>query len=245
MTASSADIAGFLLEQIQRAKALRLAHRRSPERPAQRELLRKWQARRLAHTHRDLLHDPSYRPAAEFFLSDIYGPQDTSARDMAVERIYPVMVRMLPERALRTIGLALELNALTEQLDDELLDMLLQQTNGLAEITPAAYAEAYRHCDNHALRKHQIDLITQVGLHLADVVRKPLVYKVLHAMRTPARLAGFAELQSFLERGFDAFRRVPAPEKFVDLIERRETQILDRIYAGRPQPFDLEDLGEL
>jgi hypothetical protein len=35
------------------------------------------------------------------------------------------------------------------------------------------------------------------------------------------------------------------PESFVGLIERKETQILDRIYAGAAQPLDVEDPGEL
>jgi hypothetical protein len=243
MTTTSANIAGFVLEQIERAKALRLAGARSPARKQQRERLRNWQAKRLAHTHRDLLHDPSHRPAVEFFLSEIYGPQDTSVRDASVERIYPVIIRMLPERALHAIGLALELDALTEHLDDKLLDTLALDAR--SEITAAAYASAYRRCDNYALRKHQIELITRIGLHLAEIVRKPLVYEVLHAMRTPAHLAGFGELQRFLERGFDTFRRIPDPEKFVDLVERRETLILDRIYAGGEQPFEIDGLAEL
>ena len=59
-------------------------------------------------------------------------------------------------------------------------------------------------------------------------------------MRRPARLAGFGELQDFLERGFRAFRHMEDASEFLDTIERRETQILDRIYARHPHPFDLE-----
>jgi len=236
--ATTDDAAHFLMRQIERAKALRLTRASGLEHAAKRILLRQWQAARLAATHKDLLDHPSFAAAAQFFLSDLYGINDTSRRDADVERIYPVMVRMLPERALRSIGGALELDALTEQLDEQLLDVLEQQLDVRDQITERAYAEAYRRCDNYALRKHQIALITEVGQHLSEMVNKPLVYKTLRAMRVPARLAGFGELQDFLERGFSAFLKIDDPQQFLSLIERRETQILDRIYAGHARPFD-------
>lgn len=240
VTAEREEAATFLLRQIERAKALRAAWGTSADRTDQRLRLRTWQAARLARTHQALLDDPHYRPAAEFFLSDLYGLKDTTARDAAVEHIYPVMVKMLPERALHSVGVALELDALTEQLDDQLIESLGKVAGGSAEITDAVYAEAYRRCDNYAERRHQIALIAEVGDHLCDVVAKPLIGRVLRTMRMPARLAGFGELQDFLERGFSAFSHIPDPHRFVRLVEEREIRVLDRIYAGDPRPFDPE-----
>ena len=238
--AQTEDAPQFLARQIERAKGFRLAQARSPEHSARRVLLRQWQAARLAATHKDLVEHPEYGPAAKFFLSDLYGVKDTAKRDAAVERIYPVMVRMLPDHALHSIGMAIELDALTEQLDEQLLDVLDRQLGARDQITEKAYVEAYRRCDNYALRKHQIDLIIENGKHLSEMVNKPLVYTALRTMRVPARLAGFGELQDFLERGFSAFLEIQDPQAFLDLIEHRETQILDRIYTGHPRPFDLE-----
>ena len=203
-------------------------------------LLRQWQAARLARTHKDLLEDRRYRPAAEFFLSDLYGTKDTGQRDAAVERIYPVMVKMLPEAALHGVGVALELDALSEELDAQMLDVLFEDLRVQDAITEHAYADAYRRCDNYALRKHQIELVSEVGKDLALVVAKPLIYRLLRSMRVPARVAGFGELQDFLERGFHAFQQLEQPEAFLETIEQREVQILDRIYASHPRPFDLE-----
>ena len=234
------EAAEFLHRQISRAKELRLSHQTSPDRTAKWLLLRQWQAARLAQTHKDLLDNPKYRPAAEFFLSDLYGTKDTGERDAAVERIYPVMVKMLPEAALHGIGVALELDALSEELDAKILHVLFEDLGTQDAITERAYVEAYRQCNNYAARKHQIELISEVGRDLALVVAKPLIYKVLRSMRIPARLAGFGELQEFLERGFHAFQQMEKPEVFLATIERREVQILDRIYAGHPRPFDLE-----
>ena len=234
------DAAEFLRAQISRAKELRLAHQTSADRAAKWLLLRQWQAARLARTHKDLLDDRRYRPAAEFFLSDLYGTKDTGQRDAAVERIYPVMVKMLPEAALHGVGVALELDALSEELDARMLQVLFEDHGIQDAITERAYADAYRRCDNYASRKHQIELVSEVGKDLALVVAKPLIYRLLRGMRVPARLAGFGELQDFLERGFHAFQQMEQPEVFLETIEHREVQILDRIYASHPRPFDLE-----
>lgn len=237
---SNDELSAFLRRQIERAKALRTVHRGDPQGSAKRRRLREWQQERLSRTYGDLLSSPRYGPAAEFFLSDLYGLQDTGARDAAIERLYPTMVKLLPEAGLRSIGFALELDALSEELDAQLLDALESKLAPHSRMLEADYCEAYRRCDNYALRRHQIELFRDVGDALAHAVEKPLVYSLLRGMRRPARLAGFGELQDFLERGFRAFRHMQDAREFLDTIERRETRILDQIYARHPHPFDLD-----
>ena len=192
---------------------------------------------------RDLLDSPRYRPAAEFFLSDLYGLTDTSARRRRSRRLYPTMVKLMPEAGLHSVGLALELDALSEELDARLLDLLEARSASRSGILETEYCEAYRCCDNYALRKHQIGLFRGVGDTLAGAVQKPLLYSLLRGMRRPARLAGFGELQDFLERGLRAFRHMDDASEFLETIEGRETRILDRIYAGNAHPFDLDGIS--
>ncbi len=233
------DISEFLLGQMNRVKLLRQAHEASAERTARRLWLRRWQAARLARTYQDLLDDANTRPAAEFFLSDLYGLKDTGERDAGLERVFPVMSKVLPDAALHGIGLAVELDALSEELDAQLLDVLARIPGASDELSEDGYADAYRRCDNYERRKHQIGLIRETGEDLAQLVRKPMVYAMLRGMRGPAKAAGCGALQDFLERGFRAFRKMKDAQRFLDTIERRETQILDRIYGGTPRPFDL------
>jgi hypothetical protein len=56
-------------------------------------------------------------------------------------------------------------------------------------------------------------------------------------MRGPARMAGFAVLQDFLERGFAAFHAMGGAQVFLQTIEARETQILEAIQGGVTDPF--------
>jgi len=229
--------ADYLQQQIGRGTRLRAARGSSPAAAADRELLRRWQAGRLERTHKDFLEDPRYRPAAEFFLTDIYGTGDTTRRDEEIERAYPLMIRTMPDRALRSIGAAFELDALTETLDEQLLAALSRSNLNVAALDERTYAQAFRACDNYDLRTRQIDLIAKLGGELSRLVAKPLLARTLRAMRLPARVAGYGTLQSFLERGFEAFRRMPDARMFVDTVEARERRILDRIYAKDPDPF--------
>jgi hypothetical protein len=69
------------------------------------------------------------------------------------------------------------------------------------------------------------------GHRLDALVHKPLVSRTLKLMRHPARLAGLSELQNFLERGFDAFRRMHGAQEFLATIRRRETTIVNELFS--------------
>lgn len=201
-------------------------------------LLRRWQAQRLSRTYADLAADERYAPAAAFFLSDIYGERDFSERDRAVQRAYPVIEKTLPKAALAPIERAMELHDLSVQLDTALAGVLADKLGVRERISEAQYAQGYRLCDNRARRLRQIDLLVAVGKDLDRVVAKPLVRRMLILARRPARMAGFGELQDFLERGFDAFRHMGGADEFIRIIETREKAILERLFAGHPRPFE-------
>ena len=201
--------------------------------------LRHWQAQRLARTYADLAAVARYAPATAFFLSDIYGERDFSERDRAVERAFPVIRKTMPKAALAPIERAIELDQLSKTLDTALAGVLADELADDDALSEAAYAHAYRLCDNRAQRMHQIELTVAVGSDLDRAVAKPLVRRLLILARSPARAAGFGALQDFLERGFDAFRHMGGAGEFLQTIKTRETAILERLFAERPQPFEV------
>jgi hypothetical protein len=60
---------------------------------------------------------------------------------------------------------------------------------------------------------------------------------MLKLMRRPARMAGLADLQDFLERGFTAFRAMQGADEFLAVVKERETRILNRLFSGAAKPF--------
>jgi len=150
------------------------------------------------------------------------------------------MMRMLPERVIRTVGRAAELNALSHELDRLLL---LQLPRARGEFTVAEYCIAYRRMGNRPARERQIDLIGEIGAGLDVYVRKPLIHAALVMMRRPARLAGLSVLHDFLERGFSAFHRMGGATEFLATIDRRERELMNALFAGEtaclPNPGEL------
>lgn len=202
---------------------------------ARRAALRAWQAVRLAQTHADLLASPRYATAAAFFLSDLYGPKDFGERDSELERILPLMTSMLPVSGLRTLLLAIEVDALSERFDAAMVRVLGARLDGNG-LDSGSYAAAYREVGDRPGRATQIRLIGETGAALNAFAHKPFVRMSLKMMHTPARMAGLGELQAFLERGFDAFRTMRDAGEFLDLIVARERAFSAALFAGGAQP---------
>ena len=220
-----------LAEHLRRLKDLRGAGSARPVRLAE---LKRFQSQRLARSYQDLASQPRYRAATAFFLDDIYGPKDFSARDQEMLRILPVMCRILPASAVETAALAIELEALSEDLDHRLAAALPE-----GSLDDAAYAKAYRESSRRDERIRQIDLIEAVGRRLDALVKKPLVSQMLKLMRRPAHMAGMGDLQDFLEQGFASFREMKGADEFLATLRSREEKILSRLFSGAPEPFSI------
>ncbi|MET0204196.1 MAG: hypothetical protein ABW276_07795 [Casimicrobiaceae bacterium] len=223
-----------LVRELTRVARLHDERRTNPILAGSLERLADWQARRLRTTYADLAADPRYTAAVTFFQNDLYSGADYSRRDADLARVVPTMVKMLPEGVIATVALAMELNALSQELDRALLERLPRAD---AQFSVAEYCKAYRRAGNFPLRRRQIKLIGEVGAALDRYVQKPLVRTALAMMRQPARLAGMGALQEFLERGFAAFRAMGGADTFLRTIDERETRIMESIAGGATDAF--------
>lgn len=196
--------------------------------------LRAWQAARLRGTYADLAADPRYAPAVGFFETDLYGRGDFSRRDADLARVVPMLVRLMPESVVACVAEAVELNALSQDLDRRLL-VALPRADG--QFTVAEYCSAFRRAGELGARRRQIQLIDDVGRALDRFVARPMMRTSLAMMRGPARLAGLGALQAFLERGFAAFRTMHGAEHFLATVAAREKALLDAIMGGANDPF--------
>jgi hypothetical protein len=199
--------------------------------------LRQWQAGRLAQTYADLLADKQFSAAGQFFLSDIYAARDFTQRDHDVARLHAWLKRVVPAPMLKLLTELVELNALSNALDQRLAQVLDEKLGEQDSLSAAVYAGAYRQCDNYAERARQIALIVEVVGQVGAGARQRLVGAALGVVRGPASRAGWVELYDFVERGYAAFRPMRDVKPFTEAIQSRETRILDQIYAGAAEPF--------
>jgi hypothetical protein len=205
---------------------------------ARREELRRWQAQRLAFTHADLLASPRYARATRFFLDELYGAKDFSQRDAELARVIPTLARFLPAAALETIADAVELDALSERLDLATAKAIAADPKAAGRpIDDAVYARAFAQAGARTDRERQVELIDHIGRALDGLVKHPLLGGLLGAMEAPARLAGLSAMHAFLASGFASFRAMRGADEFLRTVVSRETALMQRIYAGEPDPI--------
>jgi hypothetical protein len=215
------------IAEARELRAARAADPRAEDYPR----LKAWQAARLAQTYADLLASERYRPAAEFFLSDLYGPKDFRSRDEELARVVPVMVHVLPARALLTLLEAVRMDTLSESLDTAMV-LALRDAGRTRDIDWPAYVAAYRRCGRRRDREQQIALIDKIGKTLDRLTRMPLIRVSLRLMNGPAHLAGLGALHDFLQRGFDAFGEMKGADEFLAIVTQRETELMKELFAG-------------
>jgi len=198
--------------------------------------IKQFQRERLAAVHADLLKSERYRLAARFFLDELYGARDFSSRDQELARMIPSMCRLLPESVLATLADAIELDAVSEQLDEAMAALHEAQAAVLPVLTERRYFDLYRAVGRRDLRVRQIELVEHVGRELDRLVGKPFLYRILKGMEGPARLAGLARMQSFLVSGFEAFRNMRGAEDFIRTVTDRERALMEATFSDAAGP---------
>ena len=193
--------------------------------------LKQWQIQRLRTTYADLLANPRYKEAAEFFLEELYGAKDVDQRDTEAQKVAPKLATLLPARAVDALLLAVQLEEMAERFDIE-----MSRTIELP-ITEENYAEGYRATGTEAERVRQIELADRIGKALEKLAKVPMLSTMLHMMKAPAAIWGLSHLHRFLQRGFDAFVGMRGAREFLEKTNRRELAINERLFASDPEPF--------
>lgn len=199
------------------------------------EELQQWQRSRIARSFEDLARSEGYRAAVQFFLSELYGGLDFRERDQEMDRVMPVMVRLLPDRTLATMSRAFELQAISLEFDMQIADEMVRL--GVRELDMERYCAIRRACDDRPGRERQILLIRELGHEVDKLVGRPWINYLVHLMRGPAHAAGFGRLQEFLESGLDSFRALEDPGFFTETIYEREWDAMQKLFAGADRPF--------
>lgn len=219
-----------ILDQLSQVDAER-ARRAADPALAERVLaVKHYQHQRFQHSYADLLAEARYAKATRFFLEELYGPEDFTRRDAQFKRVVPALVRLFPQEVVLTVQTLGELHALSE-----VLDTAMGRVIAALPVDLGGYAAAWQAVGRPEERERQIQLMRRVADALDVYTRNPLLRHSLRLMRGPARLAGMAELQGFLETGFDTFREMRGAQQFLDTVVRRERAIAAWLFGIAPQ----------
>ncbi len=219
------DIATRILQSLAAVDAERHEREATPGLVDAVKTLKGWQQRRFARTHAGLLAHPRFGRAANFFLDELYDPQDFTQRDAQFSRIVPALVRLFPEDTVRTVESLAAVHALSERLDTTMAMYLDGQAPDRAR-----YVRAWQATGDRPARERQITLVMSVGQALDRHTRSFVLRASLRAMRAPAKAAGLGTLQGFLETGFDAFGAMGGAAEFLEAISTREHALIERLF---------------
>ncbi len=225
--------ADHIRQAVAQVQALR---RQALEEPALGQALqavKTLQAQRFRGTYRDLLERPDMGAAARFFLSELYGTRDFSQRDQQFSRIAGTLEKVFPNAVVATATQLAQLHAASEALD---ADMARHWRANDAPDAATRYVNCWRAVGQSEQRHWQVAAVLQLGTDLDRLTRKPGLRTLLRMMRGPAQAAGLADLQAFLEAGFDTFgdmARSPAGAgEFLATIAERERALIQRLFEG-------------
>lgn len=219
-----------LREYTERSNAIHEEYLNDPE------LLRRytgfvaWQTDYLLPFYENLRSSTDYSAAVDFVVSDLTGI-GVSERDRNIARVVPIMSRMLPDRVLQTMAVAMHLNARVLEINLAICRAIYEKKADAREFTEADYCTASRAAGNLDECLELIRLTAEIGHSLDHVVRIPMIGTLLRAMRGPARLWGFAAMQAFLEKGFETFSALEDVDRFLEDITHRMTEVFTRIFT--------------
>ena len=158
---------------------------------------------------------PETAAAVEFVISDLIGT-GISTRDADFSRVIPIMVRLLPDKALRALASAMELNARALAINLNICRTLFDDVDAPTPISETDYCTAFRQSTSLDECRELINLTVNLGHSLKRLVRSRTLGVTLRAMHRPAHAAGFGAMQDFLEKGFTTFHAIDDVDVFLE-----------------------------
>jgi len=209
--------------------------------------IKAFQAKRFTGTYFDLLHTPQYQPATQFFLEELYSEKDYSQRDAQFSRIAGTLERLFPKQVVQAALTLAQLHSLTEELDLAMAQCWLSLAPKAHNKTVCKvneidrYITTWQKVGRRTDRDAQLSGALLVGQELVTLTRTPGLRLTLKMMRKPASLAGMADLQHFLESGFDTFAAMTpkkfskngepeGPAFFLETVRKREAELMDQLF---------------
>ncbi len=218
---------------------------RPPKRPATlagptaptplKQRLQAFQIELLTADYTDFTSQPRYKALLHFFFSALYAPQDFSLRNASFRTLHDWLVSLIGHDPVRVLAQAIELNDLTESLDDDMVIAL--RTLGVSDaLTVDEWERAYRLVDRRSDRIRQVEMLVQIGKVLDQVAAVPFVDVQLRAVRPAVALVGWEHVIDFLVEGYRAIRTARPIDQALNAIHERELARIDRLLpADQPR----------
>ncbi|MEC7121015.1 MAG: hypothetical protein VXW65_14100 [Pseudomonadota bacterium] len=199
-----------------------------------------WQKNRMQTTHHDLFTQPNHLLMAEYFLNRLYGGAEFNILAGQFERVLEKtkkLEKIVPDSAISTGTLGIELAVLAIELDEQLATLLLGQQQHIVEPDDARMLAAYQQANQAEQRIHQMALLNELGQGLDKYVRSFMIQTAFKMAKNTAYKHDFAPVYDFTAEGFAAMKPLTSAADFIAGFTAQECEIIDRVHTNHPDPF--------
>lgn len=199
-----------------------------------------WQKARMQHTHQQHFAEKQNQLMAEYFLNRLYGGPDFDALAAQIARLLNYAhkaEKIIPENAIKTGTLGVELALLAVQLDEQVAIQLLKDYPAQTALDDEMMRLTYLKLDQGQVRLKQLALLDQLGVSLDKYMRSFVVYTAFKMCKGAAHKYHFQVMYEFMQAGFQAMKPLKSAEKFVHDFTAIERRIIGQVHAGNPTPF--------
>ncbi|HJF27685.1 hypothetical protein NI467_09565 [Acinetobacter bohemicus] len=199
-----------------------------------------WQKTRMQRSHQTHFSAKQNQLMADYFLNRLYGGPDFDALATQIKRLMKYAhkaEKVIPENAIKTGTLGVELAILAVQLDEQVAIQLLKDYPADTPLNDEMMRLAYIKLDQAQARLKQLELLDQLGHSLDKYMRSFMVYTAFKMCKGAANKYNFQVMYEFMQEGFLAMKPLKSAEQFVRDFTQGERHIIDRVHAGDLRPF--------
>ena len=199
-----------------------------------------WQKQRMQATHSKQFAEKQNVLMSEYFLNRLYGGPDFDALAEQIARLMKYAhkaEKLIPENAVKTGTSGVSLAILAVQLDEQVAMQLLEDYHPHEALNDEMMRLTYLKLDQGQSRLKQLDLLDQLGFSLDKYMRSFMVQAAFKMCKGAASKYNFNIMYEFMQDGFLAMKPLKSAEKFVKDFTAVERQIIRKVHASDPHPF--------
>lgn len=199
-----------------------------------------WQKQRMQHSHAQQFEEKHNTLMADYFLNRLYGGEDFDAVAAQIARLSKYAhkaEKLIPDNAVKTGSLGVELAIYAVQLDEAVAAQLLQDYHPHEPLNDDMMRLTYLKLNQGDARLKQLELLDQLGISLDKYMRSFIVQAAFKMCKGAAEKYHFEVMYEFMQEGFIAMKPLKSAAKFVADFTQLERDIIRRVHEGDPQPF--------
>jgi len=201
-----------------------------------------WLKKRIQNTHSDLFNQPENQLMAKYFIHRLYGGPEFNDLALQIERLLKYAhkaEKIIPENAIKTGLKSVGLAVLAMQLDEQVAAQLLRDYPTDQVIDDEMMRLTLVKLDQAEARRQQLDLLDELGGALDKYMRSFIMHTAFKMCKGTANKYHFELMYDFIGEGFIAMKPMKSAAKFIHTFTVKEREIVDKVHAGDPNPFQV------